>query len=70
MIDQDSAFMSSLMNYLFKKLNIKIKNSGTLQLSITTGRTWYKIIVCNIDQTFNGSKSDVAKIFASSNSGI
>ena len=24
-MDQDSAFMSSLMNYLFKKLNIKIK---------------------------------------------
>ena len=24
-IDQDSAFMSSLMNYLFKKLDIKIK---------------------------------------------
>ena len=25
MLDQDSAFMSSLMNYLFKKLDIKIK---------------------------------------------
>ena len=25
MMDQDSAFMSSLMNYLFKKLNIKSK---------------------------------------------
>ena len=24
-MDQDSAFMSSLMNYLFRKLNIKIK---------------------------------------------
>ena len=24
-MDQDSAFMSSLMNYFFKKLNIKIK---------------------------------------------
>ena len=24
-MDQDSAFMSSLMNYLFKKLDIKIK---------------------------------------------
>ena len=30
-MDQGTAFMSSLMNYLFKKLNIKIKNSGTLQ---------------------------------------
>ena len=24
-MDQDSAFMSTLMNYLFKKLNVKIK---------------------------------------------
>ena len=28
-MDQDSAFMSSLMNYLFKKLNIKIKTVVT-----------------------------------------
>ena len=28
MMDQDSAFMSSLMNYLFKKLGIKIKTVG------------------------------------------
>ena len=27
-MDQDSAFMSSLMNYLFKKLGIKIKTVG------------------------------------------
>ena len=27
-MDQDSAFMSSLMSYLFKKLNIKIKTVG------------------------------------------
>ena len=27
-MDQDSAFMSSLMNYLFKKLGIKIKTLG------------------------------------------
>ena len=36
-MDQDSAFMSSLMNYLFKRLNIK--SSGTLQSSIITERT-------------------------------
>ena len=29
-MDQDSAFMSFLMNYLYKKLDIKIKNSSTL----------------------------------------
>ena len=28
MMDQDSAFMSSLMNYLFKSLGIKIKTAG------------------------------------------
>ena len=27
-MDQDSAFMSSLMNYLFKKLDIKIKTEA------------------------------------------
>ena len=27
-MDQDSAFMSSLMNYLFRKLGIKIKTVG------------------------------------------
>ena len=69
-MDQDSAFMSSLMNYLFKKLDIKIKYSGILQTSIITGITWYKIIIFDIDQTFNGFRSDVAKIFAFSNSGM
>ena len=39
-MDQDSAFMSSLMNYLFKKLDIKIKNSSNLQSSILAGRIW------------------------------
>ena len=38
-IDQDSAFISSFINYMFKKL-YQNKNNGTLQLSIITGRTW------------------------------
>ena len=29
-MDQDSTFMSSLMNYLFSKFNLKDKNSSTL----------------------------------------
>ena len=33
-MDQDSAFMSSLMNYLFKKLDIKIKRLVTYNLQI------------------------------------
>ena len=36
-MDQDSAFMSSIMNYLFSKLN---KNGSTLQSPIGAGRTW------------------------------
>ena len=67
-IKQDSAFMSSYE--LFKKLDIKIKNSGTLQSSIIIGRTWNKIIVYNLDQTSNRFRTNVTKIFASGNFGI
>ena len=38
-VDQDSVFMSSLMNYLFKKLDIKNPNCRPLQSPIPTGRT-------------------------------
>ena len=41
-MDHENAFMSSLMNYMLKKLDIKIKNSETLQSSIAAGRTWNK----------------------------
>ena len=37
-MEEDSAFMSSPMNYLFKKLDIKTKTSSILQSSIITGR--------------------------------
>ena len=49
-MDKDSAFMLSLMKYLFKKLDIKIKNSGTLQSSIIAGRTWYKVSIYHLDK--------------------
>ena len=42
-MDQDSIFMSSLMNYLFKKLNIKIKQ-------------WHPIIINHYKQK-HGIKS-------------
>ena len=67
MMDQDSAFMSSLMSYLFKKLGITIKTVGSLQLQVITGRTWYKIIVKNIIQMFDGSRTNVAQISVFSN---
>ena len=39
-MDQDSAFMSTLMNYLFKRLGIKIKTVGPYNHQSPTGRTW------------------------------
>ena len=38
-MDQDSAFMSSLMNYLFNKLDIKIKTVSPYN-HVITSRTW------------------------------
>ena len=56
-IDQDSAFMSSLMNYLFKKLDVKIKtaapyNSQSLQAEhgITSLSTILMKYLTNLDQ--------------------
>ena len=44
-MDQDSAFMSTLMNYLFRKLNIKIKTVAPSNHQFLASRTWYQIIV-------------------------
>ena len=44
-MDLDSAFMSSLMSYLFKRLGIKIKTVAPYNHSIITGQTWYKTLV-------------------------
>ena len=38
-MDQDSAFMSSLMTYLLKKIGIQIKTVTTLQSPIPSGQT-------------------------------
>ena len=53
-MDQDSTFMSSLMNYLFNKFNIQMKivapyNHQSLQADY-------------FNETLNNSRSDVAKI--------
>ena len=56
---------------LFVQENIyQNKNSGTLQSSIVTGRAWNQIIVFNLNQAFDKSRSNVTKIFTSSNIGI
>ena len=39
-MDQDSAFMSLLMNLSIQETQYQNKNSGTLQSSIVSGRTW------------------------------
>ena len=47
-MDQDSAFMSSLMNYLFKKLGISIKTVGPYNhksLQAEQGQTWHKFLL-------------------------
>ena len=43
-MDQDSAFMSSLMNYSFRNFEIS-QNHSSIQSSIFASRAWYKIIV-------------------------
>ena len=45
MIDQDSAFMSSLMSYLFKKLRITIKTASPYNHRSLQARTWYNVFV-------------------------
>ena len=60
MMDQDSAFMSSLMNYLFKSLRIKIKTVGPYNHKVIASRTQYKILVKYIDKTFNRPRTNMA----------
>ena len=61
-MDQDSAFMSSLMTYLLAKFNIKIRaaapyNHQSLQAE-------HGILIHNSYKTSYQLRSDVAKIFA------
>ena len=68
-MDQDSAFMSSLMNDLFKKLDIKIKTVAQYNHQLLQAEHGIKS-VHSFDQTFHKFRSDVAKIFAICSSGI
>ena len=38
-LDQDGTFMSSLLNYLFNKLDIKVKTANPYNHSVITGQT-------------------------------
>ena len=59
-MDQDSAFMSNLMSYLFRKLNIKIMTVAPYKPSILTSGTWYQDFIPNFDKTFVRTRPDVA----------
>ena len=59
-MDQDSAFMSSLLNYLFKALGIKIKT--VLQPHVLTSETWHKVIISHFNKTSNRTRTNVAQI--------
>ena len=48
-MNQDSMFMSPLMNYLFQKLNIKINTVAPYNHQSLQNRTWHKIIVHDIN---------------------
>ena len=62
-MDQDSTFMSSLMNYLFKKLDIKIKTVVhhiiINHFRLNTELNLYQNILM---KAFDQFRSDVAKI--------
>ena len=44
-MDQDSAFMSTLMNLLIQEAKYKDQDHSSIQSSIFTSGTWYQIIV-------------------------
>ena len=52
-MDQESPFMLSLINYLFSKLDIKIKTVATHNHQFIAGQTWNKIIVNYFNETPN-----------------
>ena len=49
LMDQGSAFMSTLMNYLFKKLNIKIKTVAPYNHHSLQAEAWNKITINSIN---------------------
>ena len=49
-MDQDSAFISTLlMNYLFKKLNIKIKTVAPYNHQSLQARAWNIVMIHDVD---------------------
>ena len=61
MMDQDSAFMLSLMSYVLKKLGINIKTVGPYNHKSLQAE-WHKILVEYTIQMFDRSGADMAQI--------
>ena len=59
-MDQDTGFMSTLMNYLFKKLNIKIKTVAPYNHQFSQAEHGIKSLFRNFDKTFDSTRADVA----------
>ena len=61
-MDQDSAFMSTIMNHLFRRLNIKIKTVAPFNHKSLQAEHGIKSLY-HINQTFDRTGTSVAKIF-------
>ena len=59
-MDQDSAFMSNLMSYLFRKLNIKIMTVAPYNHQSLQAEHGMKNSILNSDKIFIRTRSDVA----------
>ena len=59
-MDQDSAFMSNLMSYLFRKLNIKIMTVAPYNHQSLQAEHGIKTLIPNFDKTFIRTNPDVA----------
>ena len=59
-MDQDSTFMSTLMNYLFRKLNIKIMTVAPYNHQSLQAEHGIKTLSQNFDKTFDRTRPDVA----------
>ena len=59
-MDQDSAFMSNLMSYLFRKLNIKIMTVAPYNHQSLQAEHGYQNSIPNFDKTFIRTRPDVA----------
>ena len=59
-MDQDSAFMSNLMSYLFRKLNIKIMTVASYNHQSLQAEHGIKNSIPNFDEEFIRTRPDVA----------